>query len=213
MSESIEVESKFSLDASEFERVKSAAHVARCIEQCNVYYDWSWQLASLAATCRIRFVNGGAATLTVKLPVSEDAGARSMREFEYEVVDASAEEASEIDVERELPPDIGEILLFLGINRLERFGAMRNRRYLVEVNGIGTVELDEVSLPDGTKFYEAEVEEPNTLSRDRLVDWLRDAAPNAQPSYLSKFQRFRNAFVARAANDVAELIGADEGAS
>jgi hypothetical protein len=120
-----------------------------------------------------------------------------MREFEYKLSrDAYSQEKlrySEFDVDRELPPEISERLLGLGLNRLQYLGGMHNCRYVIVIDNLGSIELDEVSLPDGTHYYEAEIEDADLERHRRLTEWLRSAAPNARRSHVSKFERFRTA--------------------
>lgn len=200
MGTTLEVESKFELDASGFDRLRDHGVVVRCVDQLNVYYDREWKLAEARATCRVRFSNGAMPVLTVKLPVSVELGVRRMIEFEFPVarrryVRAVAQQA-EIDVDRELPPDVGESLLNLGVNRLQRLGWIRNQRYVVAIEGIGELELDVARLPDGSTIYEVEIETPDEALRTRLAEWVLAVVPEASPSLTSKFQRFRAALTA-----------------
>jgi uncharacterized protein YjbK len=196
MPSSTEIESKFSLNADEFDRVRHSAKIQQCVKQLNVYFDKSWRLANLSATFRLRFSEGSAPMLTLKLPVSTHAGPRVMREFEYELpMGTYSQETiqSGFDVDRDLPPEVGERLLALGLNRLQYLGGMQNCRYIIVVDDLGSLELDDVSLPDGTHYYEAEIEDPDLERHQRLADWLHRAAPSARRSHVSKFQRFREA--------------------
>jgi uncharacterized protein YjbK len=197
MSPHIENETKFELDASEFDRLRAAAQVARLEDQLNVYFDKGWRLANLAATFRVRLVDNSP-VMTFKLPaVWSNENKRTTLELEYSLGDADEcewfERSKSIDVETELPPDMAEALLTLGVNTLQRVGEMRNRRYVMLVGDLGQVELDEVLLPNGEKAYEAEIEGDDDQTRSRLVDWIRREAPNARPSTATKFQRFRAA--------------------
>jgi uncharacterized protein YjbK len=207
---STEVESKFALDAADFDRLRHLAKVQRCVQQLNVYFDYAWRLANISATFRVRFSEGDPPILTLKLPVSAAGGIRVMNEFEYELsTEAYSPESvrhTEFDVDRQLPPEVGERLLGLGLNRLQYLGGMRNCRYVAEVEGIGDIELDEVVLPDGTHYYEAEIEESDLRRHQQLADWVRAAAPNARPSQLSKFQRFRDAVIAGQLAELASLF-------
>jgi uncharacterized protein YjbK len=197
----LEVETKFELDASEFEQLKRSAHVAKCIDQVNVYYDRAWKLAELTATFRVRFSRGKPPVLTLKLPVSVAGDTRTMQEFEYCLAHRpcvrSVAQYPEIDVDRELPPDLGDVLLRLGVNRLQRLGWVRNRRYVLDVGGPGKIELDELRLPDGQTVYEAEIDTDDRTAQERLANWVRSAVPEARPSLVSKFQRFRAAVTAQ----------------
>lgn len=212
-----EVESKFALDVEDFNRLRRSGRLQRCVNQLNVYYDQSWRLAKLSATFRIRFSDGSDPILTLKLPVSTPEGPRVMREFEYKLPnDAYSQEKlrhAEFDVDRELPPEIGEPLLGLGLNRLQYLGGMRNCRYIIVIENLGNIELDEVSLPDGTQYYEAEIEDPDAERHRRITEWLHSAAPTARRSHLSKFQRFREAVSASRLAEVASSVTGESSAS
>lgn len=199
MAAKLEVESKFELDQAGFERLMSAGRVAGCEEQLNVYYDSRWLLAEHSATFRIRFRSGDAPILTLKLPVMVEHGRRVMREFELPLSDPSMRHALRcsaglrIDVAAQLPVEMREQLLRLGVALLERVGWMRNARFLVEVGHVGCLELDRTLLPDGRVVYEAEIETDDDSVHDYLCNFVRMAAPSARRSEVSKFQRFRRA--------------------
>jgi uncharacterized protein YjbK len=195
MQQNIEVESKFELMAADFVALKDLGTIVRCIDQINVYYDCDWVLATLKATFRVRFSSGAAPVLTLKLPVTAHGSVRKMREFEYQLAAGrflrAIAQQSEIDVNRSLPPDLGVLLLDVGVSRLQRLGWVRNKRYVIAVPNIGQLELDELALPDGQKVFEAEIETEDEEMRARLGNWLLAHAPGAHPSLISKFQRFR----------------------
>jgi hypothetical protein len=190
-----ELETKFSLSASDFEHLQRLGKAAASVRQLNVYFDRAWRLASRAITFRVRLSEGAEPVLTLKIPVGVLGERRHMQEYHCQVAHLWLETSSpcEIDVDRDLPPEIGDVLLQMGLNRLERLGETRTVRHTVSVEGVGEFELDEVSLPDGTRFFEAEIDDSDETRHGRLTEWLRTAAPTARPSLLSKFQRFRNA--------------------
>jgi uncharacterized protein YjbK len=197
MATAMEVETKFELNAASFDHLKHVAQVKSCSDQINVYYDRAWRLANHAATFRVRFSKGQAPVLTLKIPVRNRDDVRVMKEYEYRVggarhVRAVAQHA-EIDVDRELPPDLGLALLRLGVNRLERVGWVRNQRFLLHSPEVGQFELDRLQLPDGRVVYEAEIESEDPQVHERFARWLRSEAPEARASRLSKFQQFRAA--------------------
>jgi uncharacterized protein YjbK len=199
MATATEVETKFELDAASFEHLMHVADVINCSDQLNVYYDRAWRLANHAATFRIRFSKGRLPVLTLKIPVEYSGEARVMKEFEYQLGGGgrrqvrSVAQHAEIDVDRQLPPEIGDVLLRLGVNRLERVGWVRNQRFVLRRADVGQFELDRLLLPDGQVFYEVEIESEDLEAHDRFAQWVRLEAPAARESRISKFQRFRAA--------------------
>jgi uncharacterized protein YjbK len=194
----LEVETKFELTAAGFERLKSAGSVSRCEEQLNVYYDAEWRLADISSTLRIRFFDASAPILTLKIPVAENGDQRVMREFEvalrpHELRLGRSCHPPRIDVEHELPQEFGEWLLVLGVKQVERMGWVRNTRVVLNVQSVGQLELDRLELPDGTVIYEAEIESRDDCVHERLARFVCRYAPDAKPSRVSKFQRFRKA--------------------
>jgi uncharacterized protein YjbK len=194
----IEHESKFELPADGFERLKSAGRIAKCEEQLNVYYDQNWVLADHAATLRVRFPAGDVPVLTLKIPVSQSGAKRVMKEMEVSFDPNSAPplaspRPSVIDVEHELPNYLATYVLALGVRRLYRVGWVRNTRLVVDVESCGQLELDRLELPDGKVVYEAEIESADDEQQKRLARFVCQNVPEARPSQLSKFQRFRQA--------------------
>jgi hypothetical protein len=191
-----EVESKFELDASGFEELVKAAPPSKEIDQLNVYYDKACRLAKHRATFRVRFTPAEPPVLALKLPVSWEHGKRVMKEFEFRAGDRPQSRSlarSYIDVGRELPPAVSEMLLELGINSLYRVGWLRNRRHVLLVKGLGIVEVDKLELPNGRQEYEAEVEAADPVLHERLAHWVCSHAPTARPSTKSKFERLLDA--------------------
>lgn len=208
----LEVESKFELTASDFERLKSLGHVSRCADQLNVYYDEQWRLADSSSTLRIRFDDHSGPVLTLKVPVSHVGEKRVMREFEIKLAHQPASQLGSphptaIDVTKELPAELSEYLLVLGVRQLQRMGWVRNTRLVLDVHGVGTVELDKLELPDGSVVYEAEIESDSSPVHDSVVSWVCLHAPEARPSRISKFQRFR---IAASSMTAAVLSGRGE---
>lgn len=198
MLQRLEVETKFEVSASDFERLKSIGRVCRREDQLNVYYDAEWKLADSAATLRIRFHDGSEPVLTLKTPASVSGAQRVMREFEIilarpdSMLFRSLHPIS-IDVEKDLPNELGECLLYLGVNRVQRVGWVRNTRLLLEIGEVGAIELDRLELPDGTIVYEVEIETDDEWAQEHLAQILYRHVPDAKPSSVNKFQRFRKA--------------------
>ena len=199
----IEVESKLELSEVDFKHVLTDGRVKRCVEQINIYYDQNWTLAAKAATFRVRLASGAAPVVTFKSPAAAGAGYRVTREWEFPlsqlfaVGNARATSRREISVRSQIPSDMGEALLALGVQQLSRVGWVRNRRYVVEFGGAGSVELDWLRLPGGQQVFEVEIENDDTAAREHLVALIRCLAPRALPSEISKFERFRRAALAQ----------------
>lgn len=194
----LETESKFELTAADFERLLTLGQVSSSADQLNVYYDAEWKLADSASTLRIRFGASVDPVLTLKVPVAQNGPKRVMREFEIRLARENATSArshhpATINVERDLPSELQNYLVHLGVNRLVRMGWVRNSRTVLEISGLGSLELDRLRLPDGTTYYEVEIESNSDRVHESLVRWIRTYAPEAKPSLISKFQRFRAA--------------------
>lgn len=196
----LEVETKFELSEGDFECLKSLGHVASCANQLNVYYDANWKLADSSTTLRIRFKDGADPVLSLKIPVSHDGLRRVMQEVEITLPrqrpsPLRSRHPANIDVERELPEEFCEYLRYLNVRHLERVGWVRNTRFVVEIENLGHIELDRLELPDGSVVHEAEIESGNDWMQQSLSDLVCQHAPQARPSTVSKFQRFRRAAV------------------
>lgn len=204
MTVATETQTKFEVDAADFEKLKGSARLTLCVDQLNVYYDRAGRLAGQSVTFRVRFSRSEPPVLTLKVPTAISREHREMKEYQYRLRAKprmrSLAQYREIDVDSELPPDASAALLALGVNRLERVGWIRNRRYHLEVTGIGMVDLDKLELPDGATVYEAEIESGDGATRERLAAWIRSHAPEARPSLISKYQRFRGALLRRPAH-------------
>jgi hypothetical protein len=196
--QNLEVETKFELTPDGFERLKSVGSISRCEEQLNVYYDAQWKLADRSSTLRIRFYDASPPVLTLKIPVTENGDQRVMREYEIALVPHHSSlgrscRPPSIDVEHELPREFGEWLLVLGVKQVQRMGWVRNTRIVLNVDSVGQLELDRLELPDGTVIHEVEIESPDDWVHERLSRFVCRYAPDAKPSRISKFQRFRAA--------------------
>ena len=194
-----EIESKFELDASDFERLRAAGRVRGCADQLNVYYDCDGILKRSSTTLRIRVVPGSPSVLTLKVPKSFTGAKRTALEIEHEVEIRKPPSGMRVDCD--LPPDVRGVLADLGISRVVRVGWMRNSRWSVELHEGCAIDLDRVSLPDGSTFFEAEVETADVEAHEYAVDIIRDMAVSARPSTMSKFERFCSALRGRVGVD------------
>jgi uncharacterized protein YjbK len=189
-----EVEAKLMLNSEDFRFLQRSGQVLKRKTLLNVYYDCGHKLASKAVTCRVRMSAGADPVFTLKMPVTKSCGDREA--VEIESVMGHRIPAAEVNVWADLPPEIAAHLMALGVTRLERLGWMRTERVVVLLAGSLMAELDAVSLPDGSRLYEAEVENEDDTIRRRTVQWIREHAPSAQPSHLSKYERFVRALAA-----------------
>jgi uncharacterized protein YjbK len=194
-----EIETKFELDESGFQRLKAAGRVESCTQQLNVYFDDNWSLANQAATFRIRFTPDGPPEATLKVPVSQEDATRTMKEIEVLLREHRAGDRfvslphRRLDVSRDLPFELRSEILRLGVKSLQRVGWMRNTRYVVAIEPEGQIELDRTILPDGSTVFEAEVESEDAVTHRKLSRFILSRVPWAKPSGMSKFQRFRQA--------------------
>ncbi|MEO9226594.1 MAG: CYTH domain-containing protein [Gemmatimonadaceae bacterium] len=188
------------MSETDFDALKRLGHIASRAEQLNVYYDAAWKLADSSTTLRIRFKDGADPVLSLKIPVSHSGSRRVMQEIELTLPKGCpallpSRHPMRIDVDRQLPDDFCEYLRQLGVKHLERVGWVRNTRYVLEIEDIGSIELDRLELPDGSVVHEAEIESDNDWTHRSLADFVCQYAPQARPSAVSKFQRFRRAAV------------------
>lgn len=191
-----EVESKFLVSEDDYSRLVSACRVQHTFDQVNAYFDSEWQLASFGATCRIRFLPGTEPLFTLKLPrgFTSDGAKRSL---ELELPLSSAFESQRLHFPLRLTPHqlasgVQKALNETGISELCRVGWMRNVRRELSCMW-GSFELDSFRLPDGRRMYEVEIEQTDDRVRSALVAFVREVAPSAEVSRLSKFQRFTQA--------------------
>lgn len=195
---SYEVESKWTIFRNDFDRLLDRCVILRRIDQLNVYFDNDqWILANAGATCRVRCAPRDRAMFTLKFPVSREAdGARRSIEIESPAHAAFTQHFSlywmfldfsllNSELRRALPP--------MNIPVLRRVGRMRNIRHVLRLPSGGTFELDRFTLPGGEIAFEIEVEECDLKKRAAIVSEVCDLIPDAVPSHLSKFQRFREA--------------------
>jgi uncharacterized protein YjbK len=197
----LEVETKFELSANGFECLKTIGRVCRSVDQLNVYYDAGWKLADNSATLRIRFHDRSNPVLTLKIPILRSGAQRVMRELETVLsrqgpMLCRSQHPISIDVERDLPEEVAQYLLCIGVHHLQRVGWVRNTRLVLEIGDVGHIELDRLELPDGSVVHEAEIETESTWAQERLAQIVCRHVPDAKPSTTNKFQRFRRAVAA-----------------
>ena len=189
----IEKETKLTVSREDYDRIRERGRVLECREQLNVYLHDPARLHEGLGYFRVRYETGNDPVATLKIPVGWEGGVRKMLEMERPLREMGPglfpRPRRRIRVQDDLPGELGQHFLSLGITRLRRLGWMRNLRCVVEV-GVGEVELDRTQLPDGTLLYEVEIETPDDALRTALADKIREWAPSAQESQLGKFSRF-----------------------
>src|SRR5205809_7638472 len=133
MPTSIEVETKIELDERDFERVRHAGILRKCVDQLNIYYDQDWKLAKRAATFRIRMLQGEPPIVTLKVPLRKHSGRREAREVELGLRTIERQlslwrSRRVIEVRHHLPATFRKEMTRLGIRVLHRVGWVRNMR-------------------------------------------------------------------------------------
>lgn len=193
----IEVESKLELSCAAYQTVLSLGVVRKRSEQINVYYDSAWKLADSGATFRIRFTDSSLPVCTLKIPIAvEEPRIRVANEIEAPATRTLGRHLQfsaprEISPHTHLGPQFIDALSSLNIDHLSRVGWVRNCRTVLEVSGVGRIELDRLRLPTGETVYEAEFENDDREVIGRLSRYVVSQCPDARPSVVSKFERFR----------------------
>ena len=194
----IETELKYLLSPLAFQKLaKSLAKQRISVErQHNIYYDTSSQsLGRRRLAVRIRTQKSGS-TLTVKLPSTGGRtalGVSVRREFEARIrtpkaltqfpVPASITKLAPWRVLADSFPDIIK-------TRLTKKAEMRTLRQSYRLKNRLVLELDEVTLPTGAVFYEAELESPNpAAARGVLFEVFRTAGVTGRPIRRTKLAR------------------------
>jgi inorganic triphosphatase YgiF len=195
----IEVEAKLELQRDAYIELLQIGSIKQEIEQLNVYYDSEWILAGHGATFRVRFARGALPVCTLKIPISVDnSGLRVSREIEEPLQAATTRPAASIAPARSFPVQslsarYRDALGSVNVDRLRRVGWVRNRRTVIEIRGLGEVEVDQLRLPNGITFFEAEIEHADRAVIGALSQFLRQRWPSVRPSSMGKFERFRRA--------------------
>lgn len=193
----IEREVKLTLPAKDYRRILDAGRVLGCRDQLNVYLHDPDRLQEGTGYFRVRFESGREPRATLKVPLGWEGAVREMVEVERPLTDMGPglfpRPRRVIHVDRDLPGEMAEHFLALGLRRLRRLGWMRNLRCRVEVEGSGVVELDRTVLPGGRVHYEVEIETPERELLLRLLAWVKETVPSAELSTVGKFTRFVDA--------------------
>jgi len=198
MANGSEVEAKLTLSESDFYRLRERGRVVGQMDQLNIYYDSEGRLSALKATLRVRMSHGAAPVLTLKLPVRQNGSVRHAVEIETPLArGASILRKRKVKVPDEIPPEFTLHLSELAIHHLCRVGWMRTLRQVVRLPNRVTIELDHVRLPNGSQFFEVEIEDSDSKARDKAVRTIKRFAKSASPSLQSKFERFHEAMSTR----------------
>ncbi len=194
----IETELKYLLSPLAFQKL--AKHLATqriSIErQHNVYYDTASRgLGRRRLAVRIRTQKGGS-TLTIKLPSHGGRtalGVSVRHEFEARIRTPKALTQFPVPASiTKLAPWRVLADTFPGIvkNRLTKKAEMHTLRQSYRLKNRLVLELDEVTLPSGAVFYEAELESPNPAAARRvLFEVFRTAGVTGRPIRRTKLAR------------------------
>lgn len=194
----IETELKYLLSPRAFQKLAKSLAPQRIsiARQHNVYYDTASQsLGRRRLAVRVRTQKSGS-TLTVKLPSTggrTTLGVSVRREFEARIrspraltqfpLPASITRLAPWRVLSEAFPEIAK-------TRLTKKAEMRTLRQSYRLKNRLVLELDEVTLPGGAVFYEAELESPNPTSARRvLFEVFRTAGVTGRPIRRTKLAR------------------------
>jgi uncharacterized protein YjbK len=193
----IEKETKLVLSLEDYDRLRAQGRTLDCRDQLNVYLHDPSRLKEEFGYFRVRFESGRDPVATLKIPWGWRGEMREMVEVEAPLLEMGPSlypwPRRWVSVDHDLSGELKEQLQALGIRRLRRLGWMRNHRLVVELEGLGTVELDRTRLPDGTVHYEVEVEAPQEDLHLALVEKVRSIVPAATFSRIGKFSRFLSA--------------------
>jgi len=192
-----EIETKLELRSKEiYELLLNSCRQKTRLEQLNVYYDHAGQLAEQAATFRLRYQVNARIELTLKIPMSNEAGCRSAIEIE-ESYTRWRKPAQTLTVSTDLAPSFQQYLGELGLSVLERIGAMRTSRIVLElIDGI-EIELDKITLPDGSTVYEVEIENVDPTIHEFAMTEIKRITSEFNLSKESKYQRFMRVVTSR----------------
>ena len=189
----IENETKLTLSPEDYDLIRERGRVLECREQLNIYLHDPSQLHQGLGYFRVRYETGKDPVATLKIPVGWEGAVRKMVEIEQPLRELGPglfpRPRRQIQVRDDLPGELGQHFLALGITSLRRLGWMRNLRCLVDV-GEGVVELDRTRLPDGSVQFEVEIETPDDALQATLAATIREWAPSAVESQVGKFSRF-----------------------
>ena len=193
----IEKETKLVLSPEDYLRIRAGGRVVECTDQLNIYLHDPLRLKEELGYFRVRLESGRAPVATLKIPVGWRGEMREMVEVECPLSQLGPalfpRPRRWVMVDTEVPEEFMEHFRGLGIRRLRRLGWMRNHRCVIELEALGTVELDRSVLPDGGLHHEVEIENPSEEKHQALVERVRVLAPSASFSRVGKFSRFMSA--------------------
>lgn len=184
---SVEIESKFTVDAADFANLLGSGRVLDSVDQLNVYYDDNRRISTMAGTFRLRLMPGRAPVLTLKVPQWQRGAVRGSTELEE---DAPRRVPPRVILSRDLPAAFADLLGALDIERLERLGWMRNQRVRVEMAEGILADFDRSTLPNRQVAFEIEIESDEDAVHTGALRIISAGAKSASASRVNKYQRF-----------------------
>jgi hypothetical protein len=193
----LERETKLTLSAEDYHRVREVGRILECRDQLNIYLHDPDRLHESVGYFRVRFESGRSPVATLKIQVGWRGAMREMIEVERPLEEMGPAlypwPRRWVVVDSGVPEGFMEHLQALGITRLRRLGWMRNLRCVLDLGSVAPVELDRTVLPGGTVLHEVEIESTHEEAHALLVDRIRELAPSATISPVGKFARFLEA--------------------
>ena len=193
----IERETKLVVSPGDYRRLRAKGRLLECRDQLNVYLHDPGRIVEGSGYFRVRYESGREPMATLKVPRGWKGPVREMVEIERPLRELGSGlypwPRRHVQVESDLPDEMGRHFLSLGIHRLRRLGWMRNLRCRVEAEGGGLVEVDRTELPGGKIHHEVEIETWDEALLRRLMAWVRETAPSAEVTTVGKFSRFLEA--------------------
>lgn len=193
-----ETELKYLLSPLAFQKLAKSLETKRISveRQHNIYFDTaSHSLGRRRLAVRVRIQKAGS-TLTVKLPSTGGRtalGVSVRREFEARIRTPRALTQFPVPAAiTKLAPWRVLVDTFPAIekNRLVKKAEMRTLRQSYRLKNRLVLELDQVTLPSGSVFYEAELESPNpAAARRALFEVFRAAGVTGRPIRRTKLAR------------------------
>jgi hypothetical protein len=190
----IERETKLTVSAEDYARIRQAGRLIERTDQLNVYLQDPARLHEQLGYFRVRFETNRPPVATLKIPVGWKGEVREMVEVERLLSEMGPalfpRPRRWVPVDPNVPEGFMEHFQAQGITMLRRLGWMRNHRCVLELPPAGTIELDRTTLPDGATLFEVEIENPSEERHDGLVRKVREIAPGASFNPVGKFSRF-----------------------
>lgn len=184
-----EIETKVELSEKQFRQVLSASQVVSDAQLVNIYYDSNGKIARMGGSFRIRFRDGKAPQMTLKIPIDHKDGCWSATEVEEDLPHDVGEPASLV-VNLDVPKPIRPYLQNLDIRRVAKLGKMQTHRTVARLPGGIMAEFDQVTLPNGEMFFEIEIENDEKNDHQAALIDIRAIIGEITFSEMSKFQRF-----------------------